>query len=94
MIANFIEVYTAEENVWVKDIFMYILPFWAFFLLNTPHDCFRCLGKDPDRPFSITQYKRHEIFDLKMTQKYGNNYKMLTASTEQSGLDLEVRLGT
>ena len=30
-----------------------ILPIIGFLLLNWPHDCYRCLGKDPDRTFSI-----------------------------------------
>ena len=29
-----------------------LLPFWAFLLFNNPHDCFKCLGKDPDRNYS------------------------------------------
>ena len=29
-----------------------LLPFLFYFVLNQPHDCFVCLGKDPDRRFS------------------------------------------
>jgi len=30
-----------------------LLPFVFYFWLNEPHDCFKCLGKDPERRFSI-----------------------------------------
>jgi len=30
-----------------------LLPFVFYFAFNKPHDCFKCLGKDPDRRFSI-----------------------------------------
>ena len=29
-----------------------LLPFIFYFILDKPHDCFICLGKDPDRRFS------------------------------------------
>ena len=32
-----------------------LVPFLAFFLLDQPHDCFVCLGKDPDRIYSSLQ---------------------------------------
>ena len=34
-------------------ILMRTVPMISFLLLNKPHDCYRCLGKDPDRIFSI-----------------------------------------
>ena len=44
-----------ERNVYFSNslIFFRVLPIIAFLLLNWPHDCYRCLGKDPDRIFSI-----------------------------------------
>ena len=30
-----------------------LIPFVIYFLLQKPHDCFVCLGKDPDRRFSM-----------------------------------------
>ena len=32
-----------------------LLPIFVYFCLNDPHDCFICLGKDPDRIYSIFQ---------------------------------------
>ena len=29
-----------------------LLPFILFFALNDPHDCFTCLGKDPNHIYS------------------------------------------
>ena len=29
-----------------------LLPIIVFFAFNDPHDCFVCLGKDPDRKYS------------------------------------------
>ena len=37
-----------------------LLPFVFFFSLNDPHDCFSCLGKDPDRRYSVFQLTRRE----------------------------------
>ena len=37
-----------------------LLPFLFYFVLNKPHDCFICLGKDPDRRFSKFQLTRAE----------------------------------
>ena len=31
------------------------VPILAFLLLDQPHDCYTCLGKDPDRIYSIFQ---------------------------------------
>ena len=37
-----------------------LVPFISYLWLNEPHDCFRCLGKDPDRRYSIFQLTRRE----------------------------------
>ena len=44
--------YSSAGGSLKEAIVIYLLPIWAFFLLNVPHDCFKCLGKDPDRIFS------------------------------------------
>ena len=31
---------------------MFMVPMFAYFWLNKPHDCYTCLGKDPDRIYS------------------------------------------
>ena len=48
-----------------------IIPFWAFLLFRNPHDCFKCLGKDPERNYSKFQYKRAEIKRLRYRAKFG-----------------------
>ena len=53
-----------DANLSTKLYFLYImfelLPFIFFFILNKPHDCFICLGKDPNRRFSMFQLTREE----------------------------------
>ena len=46
-----------------------LIPFLMFFLLDRPHDCFVCLGKDPDRIYSIFQLKTEERIERKMFPK-------------------------
>ena len=36
-------------------ILLELIPFMAFYTFNRPHDCFVCLGKDPDRVYSSLQ---------------------------------------
>jgi len=31
---------------------IYVLPIVVYFGLDEPHDCYECLGKDPDRIYS------------------------------------------
>ena len=33
--------------------FFTILPIIVFMVINKPHDCYECMGKDPDRTYSI-----------------------------------------
>ena len=47
------------------------LPVVAFLLLNDPHDCFRCFGKDPDRTYSSFQLNLRERTYRGHKQKYG-----------------------
>ena len=51
---TYMDIYSDPTYSWVQTCLVDLPVFWAFFLLNQPHDCFRCLGKDPDRVFSIT----------------------------------------
>ena len=37
-----------------------LIPFLTFYLLDRPHDCFECLGKDPDRIYSSLQLTKLE----------------------------------
>jgi hypothetical protein len=40
--------------------FLFLIPFFVFLAFNKPHDCFKCLGKDPDRRYSIFQFNKFE----------------------------------
>ena len=48
-----------------------MVPFIFFFILNRPHDCFMCLGKDPDRRFSVFQLTKEELQQREHQVKYG-----------------------
>ena len=37
-----------------------ILPMIGLFLVDDPHDCYTCLGKDPDRIYSSFQLSREQ----------------------------------
>ena len=54
---------TPDEANWSYLVFILaeLLPFFGFFWFNEPHDCFQCVGKDPDRRYSIFQLTRHEV---------------------------------
>ena len=53
-------------NTYLTTDFGLLLPVVLFILLDRPHDCFACLGKDPVRPYSIYQLKRKEVVDRQM----------------------------
>ena len=57
---------------WVQNIILELFPIWSFLLFYKPHDCFRCLGKDPDRIFSSFQLNKAEINSRKMVAKFGS----------------------
>ena len=48
-----------------------LLPFLSYFWLHEPHDCFTCVGKDPDRRYSIFQLTRRENLILEHQVQYG-----------------------
>ena len=50
---KFANVYSDPTYDWFVGFMICITIFLAFFLFDQPHDCFRCLGKDPERTFSI-----------------------------------------
>ena len=47
-----------------------LLPVLVFFIFDDPHDCFTCLGKDPDRIYSSFQLTLEERIRRKMVAKY------------------------
>ena len=61
----FVKLYTNETYLFLHTFMIDLPVFWAFFIFDRPHDCFVCLGKDPDRIFSITQYSESERLMLK-----------------------------
>ena len=73
-IHQFAKYFGSEDNIgkifWLVD-FAIIIPVATFFALDQPHDCFVCLGKDPDRNYSIHQLKRVEKARRKIQAKFG-----------------------
>ena len=51
----------------------FLLPVIAFFIFNTPHDCYTCLGKDPDRNYSIYQLSLEERARRKFLSKFNRS---------------------
>ena len=51
--------------------FIAIIPIWSFLLFHDPHDCFKCLGKDPVRKYSKFQYDRVERMKMRYRAKFG-----------------------
>ena len=49
-----------------------LIAIWAFLIFNRPHDCFECLGKDPQRNYSMFQYGKREQMLKKMKAKHGS----------------------
>ena len=74
--------YQDPANDFLKELSMFLMPIQAYLLLNNPHDCFKCVGKDPDRVFSISQYGKREQLSLRMRQKYGKTATVLYTSRD------------
>ena len=74
-------VYTAAQIIIV----------WVFFIFESPHDCFTCIGKDPDRKYSIHQYTYDQLLERKMLQKFGRRSIMEKPSTLASLDEREFR---
>ena len=67
----------ADDPQWVAGglewmNLMMLLPVTLFLLLDNPHDCFVCLGKDPDRIYSIFQLSKEVRIKRKMKAKYND----------------------
>ena len=52
-------------------LFSRSVPIIAFLILNQPHDCYKCLGKDPDRVFSVNQLTEREAMLREIKNKFG-----------------------
>ena len=65
---------------------MTILPVIVFFLLNEPHDCFTCLGKNPDHIYSIYQFTLEERAIRKMEAKYSSKMQEEVISNDQTSI--------
>ena len=51
---------------------MTLLPVASFLILNEPHDCFACLGKDPDRIYSRHQLNSEERARRSLRVRFNN----------------------
>ena len=67
-------------------ILIELLPVASYLLINYPHDCYKCLGKDPDRNFSQYQFTERELAMRSMRYKYGTeaetNLSMILAPAD------------
>ena len=71
-----------------------LVPFVSYFWLNEPHDCFRCLGKDPDRRFSIFQLTRWENLMREHKVKHGKGaFGVIGNLSFNTDADLMIELG-
>ena len=58
-------------SAWVTLIDMFMLmPMIGYLFCNEPHDCFVCIGRDPDRAYSMFQLTVAERVERKMIAKY------------------------
>lgn len=81
----------ASESYFVFIVFE-LLPFALYFVLQKPHDCFICLGKDPDRRFSMFQLTRQETQIREAHIKFGRGGFQMNGglvSGVGNGLDLD-----
>ena len=60
-----------ENKEFNFTILIELLPVASYLILYYPHDCYRCLGKDPDRNFSQYQFTERELAMRSMRYKYG-----------------------
>ena len=65
-----------------------LIPVIVFVVLDKPHDCFVCLGKDPERVYSIFQLKREESYERRISAKFG---KALTESLRRNHVNLNTQ---
>ena len=98
LVFGFMNQYSDPAWSWLQTCLVDLPVFWAFFLLDNPHDCFRCLGKDPDRIFSITQYTSYDLLLLKCEQKYGKkrtkNADLDNVRPNSLEIQMEIEYGT
>ena len=58
-----------------------LLPVLTFYVLDAPHDCFACLGKDPDRIYSIFQLTTEQRTRREAVAKFNSaDFNALTRS--------------
>ena len=56
--------------------FQLLLPVVIFLMFDNPHDCFTCLGKDPERKYSRFQLTIEERNNRRMIARYSVNNLM------------------
>ena len=75
-----------EEDAITKMVIK-LLPVWMFLLFQKPHDCFRCLAKDPSRNYSQFQLTKEEVLKKKMRAKFGKQVSGELSLYHSSRLD-------
>ena len=64
--------YSSSRGPYIFNCFI-LLPVVVFFLLDQPHDCFICLGKDPDAIYSTYQLSLEERYMRHMVAKFSKD---------------------
>ena len=82
---------TSDLYFVIETIVVYLLPIWSYMVLEQPHDCFRCLGKDPDRKFSQFQMSHTELMVRKMKSKFGDDKRISAIIRHQSIVGMNPR---
>ena len=80
--------FKSQYNQQNSLIFSRYVPIMAFLVLNWPHDCYRCLGKDPDRIFSIHQLTKEEKTLREIRNKYGEQRQMFDSIDYSNPLEI------
>ena len=67
----------------IYENFFLMIPILAYFWLNEPHDCYVCLGKDPDRIYSSFQLTLEERARRQLRAKIsGKQYNEVMKSVD------------
>eukprot|EP00353_Schmidingerella_taraikaensis_P011285 CAMPEP_0185590058 /NCGR_PEP_ID=MMETSP0434-20130131/59349_1 /TAXON_ID=626734 ORGANISM="Favella taraikaensis, Strain Fe Narragansett Bay" /NCGR_SAMPLE_ID=MMETSP0434 /ASSEMBLY_ACC=CAM_ASM_000379 /LENGTH=77 /DNA_ID=CAMNT_0028213933 /DNA_START=231 /DNA_END=464 /DNA_ORIENTATION=- len=62
---------------------IFLFPILVFFALNEPHDCYECLGKDPDRIYSSFQMTFEERALWQVRAKFNSKQEKEVTSNQQ-----------
>ena len=82
------DIYTSYGWFEFYILSMVLLPVFIFMILNDPHDCYKCLGKDPDRVYSRFQLNLMERTRRILRAKYNKRESEARLSTNTRIMDL------